>query len=291
MLKFLETVRVLHLEPTDICQAACPLCARETDPAFNKDLQHSLTVEDIKRILPEHVIAQLDKMFMCGTYGDPAAGPNTLELYKYFRSVNSDITLGMNTNGGLQNTNWWKTLAKQFSNSLDYVVFSIDGLEDTNHVYRKNVSWNRVIANAEAFISEGGAAQWDMLIYEHNEHQVDACEQLARDMGFTWFRAKVSKRTPTVSWLKPPKSWTRPVVEQGPVNCFRDNEQSLYVSAQGVVHPCCWLGTETLDEFEDIRANWNTDKCNPICKETCSTVNNVSNYTGQWQRNVPLEIT
>ena len=291
MLKFLETVRVLHLEPTDICQAACPLCARETDPTFNKDLQHSLTVEDIKRILPEHVIARLDKMFMCGTYGDPAAGPNTLELYKYFRNVNSDITLGMNTNGGLQNTNWWKTLAKQFSNSLDYVVFSIDGLEDTNHVYRKNVSWNRVIANAEAFISEGGAAQWDMLIYEHNEHQVDACEQLARDMGFTWFRAKVSKRTPTVSWLKPPKSWTRPVVEQGPVNCFRDNEQSLYVSAQGVVHPCCWLGTETLDEFEDIRANWNTDKCNPICKETCSTVNNVSNYTGQWQRNVPLEIT
>jgi MoaA/NifB/PqqE/SkfB family radical SAM enzyme len=291
MLKFLETVRVLHLEPTDICQAACPLCARETDPTFNKDLQHSLTVEDIKRILPEHVIARLDKMFMCGTYGDPAAGPNTLELYKYFRSVNSDITLGMNTNGGLQNTNWWKTLAKQFSNPLDYVVFSIDGLEDTNHVYRKNVSWNRVIANAEAFISGGGAAQWDMLIYEHNEHQVDACEQLARDMGFKWFRAKVSKRTPTVSWLKAPKSWTRPVVEQGPVNCFRDNEQSLYVSAQGVIRPCCWLGTETLDDFEDIRANWNTDKCNPICKETCSTVNNVSNYTGQWQRNVPLEIT
>jgi len=288
MLKYLETVRVLHLEPTDICQAACALCARETDPVFDKDVQHSLTVEDIKRILPEHVIAQLDKMFMCGTYGDPAAGPNTLELYKYFRSVNSDITLGMNTNGGLQNTAWWIKLAEQFDQPRDYVVFSIDGLEDTNHVYRKNVSWRRVVANAEAFIGAGGAAQWDMLIYEHNEHQVDACEQLARDMGFTWFRAKVSKRISTVNWLRPPKNWTRPVVEQGPVNCFRDNEQSLYVSAQGTIHPCCWLGSEPLNNFEAIRADWDTDKCNPICKETCSTVNNVSNYTGQWQRNVEI---
>jgi MoaA/NifB/PqqE/SkfB family radical SAM enzyme len=288
MLKYLETVRVLHLEPTDICQAACPLCARETDPSFNKDVQHSLAVEDIKRILPEHVIAQLDKMFMCGTYGDPAAGPNTLELYKYFRSVNSDITLGMNTNGGLQNTAWWIKLAEQFDQPRDYVVFSIDGLEDTNHVYRKNVSWRRVVTNAEAFIGAGGAAQWDMLIYEHNEHQVDACEQLARDMGFTWFRAKVSKRTSTVNWLRAPKNWTRPVVEQGPINCFRDNEQSLYVSAQGTIHPCCWLGSEPLDNFQAIRADWNTSKCNPICKETCSTVNDVSNYTGQWQRNVEI---
>ena len=288
MLKYLETVRVLHLEPTDICQAACPLCARETDPSFDKDVQHSLAVEDIKRILPEHVIAQLDKMFMCGTYGDPAAGPTTLALYKYFRSVNSDITLGMNTNGGLQNTAWWIKLAEQFDQPRDYVVFSIDGLEDTNHVYRKNVSWRRVVANAEAFIGAGGAAHWDMLIYEHNEHQVNACEQLARDMGFTWFRAKVSKRTSTVNWLRAPKNWTRPVVEQGSINCFRDNEQSLYISAQGVIHPCCWLGSEPLDNFEVIRADWNTSKCNPICKETCSTVNNVSNYTGQWQRNVEI---
>ena len=48
-----ETVRVLHLEPTDVCQAACPLCARETDPTFNKTVQTWLSVADIKRILPD----------------------------------------------------------------------------------------------------------------------------------------------------------------------------------------------------------------------------------------------
>jgi MoaA/NifB/PqqE/SkfB family radical SAM enzyme len=290
MSTLLETVRVLHLEPTDVCQAACPLCARETDTSFNKDVQHVLTVNDIERIVGEQVIYRLDKMFMCGNYGDPAASHETLSIFEYFRTVNSSITLGMNTNGGLQNSAWWARLAGILYKPADYVVFSVDGLEDTNHLYRRNVSWDRVMQNAKAFIQAGGNAHWDMLVYKHNEHQVDACEQLAAQMGFKWFRAKVSKRPATVEWLQSPKGWARPTVDSGEVNCFRNNDQSLYVSAKGLIHPCCWLGhgIETINNFDQIQAGWSTDTCNPVCKENCSTSNNLSNFTGQWQRNVPL---
>ena len=31
-----RNIKVLHLEPTDVCQAACPLCAGETDKNFQK---------------------------------------------------------------------------------------------------------------------------------------------------------------------------------------------------------------------------------------------------------------
>lgn len=289
MSKLFETVRVLHLEPTDVCQAACPLCAREIDPAFDKKIKHSLTPADIQRILPDHVIYRLDKMFMCGNYGDPAAS-EALAIVDHFRNINSSITIGMNTNGGLQAAWWWTALGERLSNPLDYVVFSIDGLADTNHIYRKNVVWDRVIANAEAFIRAGGSAHWDMLVYEHNEHQVEQCEQLAQAMGFKWFRAKVSKRVSTVDWLRPPKDWSRPVIETGPIDCFRNNDQSLYLSARGVFHPCCWLGVTdyTVDDFDQIASTWNTNNCNPVCHSTCSTVNNMSNFTGQWQRNVAL---
>ena len=41
-------ISVLHLESTDVCQAACPLCARETDPLFNKNEKNHLTYEQIK---------------------------------------------------------------------------------------------------------------------------------------------------------------------------------------------------------------------------------------------------
>ena len=190
----MRDIKVLHVESTDVCQAACALCARETDATFRKDLQHHLGIEQIQKHFLDDDIYKLDKMFMCGNYGDPAAGKHSLSIYRWFREVNPNIVLGMNTNGALQTTFWWHELGKLFNQPQDYVVFSIDGLEDTNATYRKNVNWAKLIANVRAFIEAGGSAHWDMLVYRHNQHQVEECEQLARDMGFKWFRAKVSRR-------------------------------------------------------------------------------------------------
>jgi MoaA/NifB/PqqE/SkfB family radical SAM enzyme len=282
MSKLFESIKVLHLEPTDVCQAACPACARETDVEFDKKIKHWLTVDDIKRILPEQFIGQLDKMFMCGNYGDPAAS-DALALFDYFRQVNSNIVLGMNTNGGIQSPSWWAELAERLNQPQDYAVFSIDGLADTNHIYRKNVVWDKVIANATAFIQAGGNAHWDMLVYKYNEHQVDSCEQLAKDMGFKWFRAKVSKR-PLADNLSYPINWVTPTEKTGPIDCFALNEKSIYVDAQGRISPCCWLGARQSNfNFKDVA----TDK-NLVCKATCSTDNKQNAFTAQWQKTVEL---
>ena len=283
-------IKVLHIEPTDVCQAACPLCARETDPAFDKKSQHHLTTNQILEIFSESEIAKLDKMFMCGNYGDPAAGKHTLEIYKLFRKINPNITLGMNTNGGIQSTAWWRELGQLFNNINDYVVFSIDGDSQTNHIYRKNVVWNQVINNVQSFINAGGRAHWDMLVYQHNQHQVDECEQLAKDMGFTWFRAKVSKRQ-LVNNLKYPIGWERPDVKHGPIDCFVLKEKSIYIDAQGRVSPCCWLGSTQstpVSSLEDVRKTWDTNTPNSVCAATCSKNLSGTNFTNQWQRAIAL---
>jgi len=275
--------KVLHIEPTDVCQAACPLCARETDLAFDKNKKHHLTVAQVQQHLSNDAIAGLDKMFMCGNYGDPAAGSHTLELYDYFRKVNPNITLGMNTNGGIRGQWWWNQIGLRFNQPRDYVVFSIDGLEDTNHIYRKNVNWSSVMLNAQAFIAAGGSAHWDMLVYKHNEHQVDACEKLARDMGFTWFRAKVSKR-PLLNNLQYPINWISTPEKTGPIDCFALNEQSVYMDSQGRVSPCCWLGSRQQDfNFNDVAT-----ALNPVCRATCSTDSEKTAFTAQWQKNIQL---
>jgi len=67
-------IKVLHIEPTDVCQLACPRCARETDPEFDKSIKHHLTIGQLQHHFSDEVITRLDKMFMCGDYGDPAAG-------------------------------------------------------------------------------------------------------------------------------------------------------------------------------------------------------------------------
>jgi hypothetical protein len=278
--------KVVHIEPTDVCQAACLLCARETDAEFDKQQHHHLTVEQIKQHFSEDTIRGLDKMFMCGNYGDPAAGRHTLEIYRYFRSINPTIVLGMNTNGAVQNIAWWGELAGILDQPQDYVVFSIDGLKDTNHVYRQNVVWSKLMDNAQAFISAGGQAHWDMLVYKHNEHQVDHCEQLARDMGFTWFRAKVSRR-PYINGLEFPNGWQQPNVNTGPIECIAIKDSSVYIDAQGRASPCCWLGSTQTNfvTLEQVQATWATDP-HPTCRATCSGVNN--SFTNQWQREVEL---
>ena len=73
-----QDIKILHIEPTDACNAACPQCARETDTTFDKNDLHHLSVDQIKTLVNDDVIHGLDKMFMCGTYGDPAAGKHTL---------------------------------------------------------------------------------------------------------------------------------------------------------------------------------------------------------------------
>jgi sulfatase maturation enzyme AslB (radical SAM superfamily) len=286
----MREIKVLHLEPTDVCQAACPLCARETDTTFDKTQQHHLDMVKITQVFDADQIAQLDKMFMCGTYGDPAAGQHTIDIYQQFRSINPTIVLGMNSNGALRNESWWHELGSIFNQPYDYVVFSIDGLEDTNSIYRKNVDWNKLMSNVQAFVAAGGSAHWDMLVYQHNEHQVDACEQLARDLGFTWFRAKVSKR-PVIGNIQMPVGWKTPLVRSTNISCHILKEKSQYINARGQLYPCCWLddNSYTTINFDQIQRSWITNNPHPTCIITCGSVADTTSFTNQWQKHIQLK--
>lgn len=285
--------KILHLEPTTACNAACPQCARETDSTFDKSSTQQLTVKQIAELVSDDTIKNLDKMFMCGDYGDPAAATHAIDIYKHFRRINPSISLGMNSNGGLRTTAWWSELGTILNQPKDYVVFSIDGLEDTNHIYRVNVNWSKVIENAKAFIAAGGLAHWDMLVFEHNEHQIDQAQELAKQLGFKWFRAKVSKRFNLfpVDFLQPPKKWQDPVVTAGFIDCQILNDASFYISANGKVYPCCYLGTTdyTLDKFNQVSSTWNTASPNPVCYRTCNKNTQGTSFSNQWQREVEFK--
>jgi hypothetical protein len=69
-------------------------------------------------------------------------------------------------------------------NGYGQIDFGIDGLQDTLHLYRKNVKYNQAIENAQAFIRAGGRAQWNFIVFKHNEHQVDTVKNLSKTLGF-----------------------------------------------------------------------------------------------------------
>ena len=276
-------VKTLHLEPTSRCNAACPQCARYQDDGItlNPNIEiRDLTLAKLTEKLNDNFIAQLDKMFMCGTYGDPAASNQSLAIYDWFRHINPNITLGMNTNGSLRNPHWWSLLGQRLNKLEDYCVFSIDGLENTNHIYRRNTIWSKIMKNAQSFIDSGGRAHWDMLVFKHNEHQVDECKQLAKDMGFVAFRAKVSKRfiSKPIAGLEPPEIYN-PQLRIGNISCHAMNEKSIYMDYRGELLPCCWLAAEkyTINDFNTIINSWTKR-----CVDTCSITKDVSNFGSQW---------
>lgn len=194
MYKYSE-VTTVHLEMTEACNASCPMCARNLNGGEVSPLLHGaeLTIADIEKIFPVDFIKQLNRLYMCGNYGDPAVASDTLEAFAYFREHNPKLNLSMHTNGSMKKPEWWAELA-QVINGKGHVAFGIDGLEDTNHLYRQGTVWNKIMANVQAFIAAGGRARWDYIVFAHNEHQVEEAQALATKMGFEKFNIKKSNR-------------------------------------------------------------------------------------------------
>ena len=275
-------IKQVHLEVTERCNAACPQCPRRIDGgAMNPKVSGAeLSLGDIRRILEPQFVAQLKKIYLCGNYGDPAAAADTLEIATYLRACSQTLTIGIHSNGSLRTADWWTKLAQIIGES-GYARFAIDGLADTNAIYRRNTDWNKIITNASAFMRPGGRAEWDFIVFAHNEHQVDEARSFAESLGFAAFNVKKTARFLQRDHMKyaettPVKSAAGHLVAElaspsraeyrndfldsletermahatfgdylnsRDIRCKASAEKSLYISAEGKALPCCYLAS------------------------------------------------
>ena len=199
----LNSIIDMHVEITNRCNAACPMCARNNFGGITKpDLAlDEWSREDIDSIFTgEHV--NLQNVMFCGTHGDPCVAEHS--LYAMDRIKNKyDATVEFYSNASMRTPQWWANLGSILKEKKpdhthyrknDLAIFSIDGLEDTNHLYRRRTNFKKIIENAEAYINAGGIARWDFIVFKHNEHQVEQAERLAKEMGFKQFRMRKTSR-------------------------------------------------------------------------------------------------
>lgn len=297
---FVENIKEIHVEPTTVCQAECSMCARTVlnYHSHNKHLNAELSLSKFQA-LTESIISSLKKILFCGILGDPAGCTELLNIIRWSQEKNPNIVIGVNTNGAIRNTQWWEELAAYTSkNAYSYVVFSIDGLGDTNHIYRKNVSWQKLMANTQAYISAGGVAQWDMLVFDHNKHQVEEAKQLAKKMNFRAFRTKVSSRFAQHNTDLLPPDNSSVIVEPSDFSCAAKDTNSVYLSANGFWFPCCYIHDDYLRYNDntwgnslqsiDQRSNWDylnsTINQNPLklCSNSCGS----TLRKGQWKTEI-----
>ncbi len=187
-----EHIRRIHFELSSICNAACPNCPRNIHGgrAIPNLKERAITFDEFTTMIDVDTLAQLEQIRFCGNYGDPVSARDLPQIVEWVYKYNPDIHIEINTNGGARNTEWWRRLGKLMKGHTGFVIFSVDGLADTNHIYRRGVVWQKLYENIQAYIGGGGRAVWEFLVFQHNEHQIEQARELSRQLDFNDFRVK-----------------------------------------------------------------------------------------------------
>jgi MoaA/NifB/PqqE/SkfB family radical SAM enzyme len=302
-MSFYNNIVEMEIENSSICNAACPACAREQTPGeYSWLTEQYLETEFFETCIPDHVYAGLKKLLFTGTVGDPCTAPNFIEVITAIRKKAPDVYISVSTNGGMKNTDWWTRLANALGSNSE-VTFAIDGLDDTNDIYRVNVRWNKVMENTQAFISSGGNARWQYIVFEHNQHQVNQARTAATLLGFKEFIVRPSHRFKVDEFLGiegrygrdnipilPPtaeefvhkvmivkkEDYIRPGSNQwytnsndSTIDCFVKESGSIYIDHFGRVLPCCFLSGGTFVRRDNKYPDgwdelWNTHGNNKV---------------------------
>lgn len=192
-----KQIRVLELETTNTCNASCPQCLRTNEHVDIQSQYHDvLNFDSVIANIPQHFWSDLLEINLNGNTGDNIAHPDIQRIVTTLIKLAPQATIRISTNGGLRNSDWWQKFGQAVAGSNCYVIFGIDGLADTHALHRVGTLWQRVIDNAQAFISAGGHAVWQMIPFRHNEHQIDQCRDLSQTLGFKKFILVSNNRFP-----------------------------------------------------------------------------------------------
>ena len=302
----IDNIKSIQIDHTSRCNCMCPQCARVSDGIVNPRMPiDELTVEDYKVIFPSTIIKQVELITQCGNYGDIVASNTILDCLEWLRENGSTAHINIMTNGSARTADWWKRLASIIGLN-GRVTFSIDGLKDTNHLYRVNSNWNKVIENVSTYIDSGGRARWDYLIFDHNQHQVEEAEKLAREIGFESFYVKNTSRfindknylTGKVSeeeTLKQPtdekyrstssqkfvniidkhNTWENYINETS-IDCKFQKQSALFIDFQARLWPCTWVAAPI--HFANID-NIQTKQIHSLMEHYGTTFNSLRHHT------------
>jgi len=284
----------LHLELSSMCNARCPLCPR-TFQGFPSNMGYeetNLDLVDVQKALPPDLLSKVNFVLINGNFGDFVMNPQSVEIIQYLRQhIPRYGKIEVHTNGSARDRQFWTDLGSMNIR----IKFNIDGIGDTNNLYRQDTNFDTIIKNAQTFIAAGGHAVWNMTIFDHNRHQIDQVKIMARELGFaeSTFRDTDRDRGPVynrkgtkIHWLKTDWNWPDQIDElfiqqrvtesqNYPVNkpqnntisCWAEKVKSVYISADGHAYPCCWVGhsPKTYRSFDGI-SQWN--------QETAPLINN-----------------
>ena len=271
-----KEIDTVEFDLNTVCNSYCPPCHRYT--VQDGELYHNpyvklgvnLELDVIEKVFSNDRLSDDCFVDLVGLVGDPIAHPNFMEIIDIIYKHRPNAAINLHTNGGLRTEKMFYDLGKKF-NKHSWIKFSLDGLEDTNGIYRIGVDYNKVVANMRAFIDGGGRAIWKFVTFKWNEHQVEQAKALSEEYGCENFQqdwdvndqdidtfmsaanTKINKKVASrvADFIEVPKNRSRKIKDR----CF--SYKKIYVNAHGYVIPCCMFnGSFTYESMREQTLNF-----------------------------------
>jgi MoaA/NifB/PqqE/SkfB family radical SAM enzyme len=230
-----------------------------------------------RNFTPEFIKNNVEKITFCGDDGDPIYAHDLIPVIRYIKSI-KPVEIVIVTNGSYKKTAWWQDLGNALT-GIDSVHFSIDGLDhDMNNQYRINSDYSSIIEGLTTLRANSNAQIiWATIGFKFNENYIDALKLKAKQLGVDRFQLTRSTKfgvvypvygindqlQPKSTLISSTERFEREITDytgrSNPVpdinytlyDSVKDNKlikplcsignKGLYISAQGLLYPCCWV--------------------------------------------------
>lgn len=297
---------IINWELNNICNLMCPQCARNTikDGVLQWKVDGSgqfsgTTLNDADNSLETFKIAfnnigNVGKVKFIGSVSENVASKDFAKICNFI--IDSSSHVHVCTNGSLRSKKWWADLGKIFNRDNKSIVrFTLDGLRDELSLYRIGADYNKIIENAQAYISTGGSAEWRMIVFKHNQHQIEEAKSLAKEYNFDHFTLIYSNRTHNLNKPFSYKGKDYNLLPQdifpegneklkkrnkyvsgdelGEISCKFQIKNKIYVDHTNRVWPCCHIpNKKNMLGNQKFYDDYYYDKSNNLLEKTLSEI-------------------
>ena len=240
---------ILTIEPTNLCNLRCPLCT-----TGNGEMERSrghMTPDTFRNILSK----MGDDIFFLLLYhqGEPYLNPHFLEFVRMAKQKNIYCTTS--SNGHYFDE---ASIRATIESGLDSMIVSIDGVSQTSYeTYRVKGSLDKVIEGSRLFMKikkemrrKTPLIAWQFLVMKHNEGEIPAIKQLAKEVGVDRLLIKnIEVRTEEEAklWLPQNERYRRYHFDGENLEVKNSNKQSCprpwlstLINWDGSMVPCCF---------------------------------------------------
>lgn len=180
---------MLQIEPTNACNLGCPLC-----PVGRNELgrvTENMSLPTFQGVVDD--MADYLQFLLLWDWGEPFMHPQLPDMVAY--ATARDIRTMTSTNAHfLEDEDYLRRL---FKAGLSTLIVAVDSLHDESYqTYRQHGSLSRAIRGLEKAVAvkrELGAKtliNLRMVVMKHNQQEVEAMRNLARQLGVDWFNVK-----------------------------------------------------------------------------------------------------